>query len=387
MEKGIFKQKYIYEKPENKNFKCELSVSNDGTNIFSVFCGNNSDNVAELLRYHNDGLTIIKKINKCENYPYIQSGYASKNFKKFSILDYDENHDNARLRIFDSKLDVILTKEFLNYKNSNSFFGGCFTEDEKYVILIHYKQQLDDISTFTNGLIEIYDSSNLNLITSLECSGIFYISPKTFSLKTSNSENIYIILPLVDSIVSKQSPYYLSVYSFNNNILKYVTKYQLPQELISYDISVKRIQYAYIGIGTKRADLTSEKIVDSRSIKSVNDDGNEYKLLRFKDEKLKIVFEKKFQSNVAVSLSKNMHYALINQHNYERYKPNIDYGSLCIHTLNKERNYQLMKSVFDSKGYYNICSKFSEDCSRLIICGNDDSNFKLIIYNINDTKL
>lgn len=369
------------------------SISIDGSLIYLVYSNDNSDNnatgnlSAELFKNSEGTLIPINKLANSSEYSIIKTGCASKKFNKFSIIDYSENEKNARIRILDQQFRIVLSREFVNYGYANFFNGGCFSDDGKYIIMTHYQEQKNEISTFSKGIIHIMDTESLQTIMAFRKNGIFYHSPKFFSL-INNDKSVctYIFVPFIEeNITNNPQIYKFAIYKFAPNEIKLICENILPHELISFDISIKKYS-AYIIIGTKRADLDKENISLSYKNNSyIPNDGNELRFYKFKYNKIKLVQSKNTQSNLVVSLCPQLKYSIVYHYN-SQLNPGFFILNEIKHLEAKEGSQVniMSNNIYYREGVPYFSAKFSYNGQWLIITGSEYYN---IDYSINNIQL
>ena len=357
------------------------SISYTGNLIYLVYSNDNNNNnnnnlskinaTAQLFKNSDGKLTTINTLPIDNNYPTIKEGHASQSFKKFSIIDI--SHDNIiRIRILDNNLKIIKNREFTNY--DTSFIGGSISNDEKYIIVAHYEKQQNKISNYGKAIIHILDANTLETITEYKQNGIFYCSPKFFSI----NNKLYIILLLVEDKIVK-CPYKLKIYELVQNQIQFVTEVILPQLATSFDIYTRK-NSVYVAIGTNKADLINEINVNiNKSISTISNDGDELRLYKFKYNKIQLLFSKNMKCNIYTSIYYKLKYILCHH-----YQSSIYPGFFTINRLQHfEDKIIIGNCVYIMEALINFSSKFSGDGKWLIITGSHNNQD----YNVNNIQL
>jgi hypothetical protein len=252
------------------------------------------------MQNRNGKLCTINKINVDTSYNIINSGYANSNFDKFTILD--SNGEVARIRLFDKKFCLLATKVYKDYYSTgSSFLGGYFSKDSKF-ISITYVYDCNIGRNFQKSIVRILRSDNLCEIVNYKYDGYTPINTIFFYL----NKNLYVALSSVagkydcNNLISRP-PALLKILEikFSLSNMELINEIELP-EIYKYDILVRR-QSVYILITTNRADIINEIIFCNKINKSfIEDDGDEYRVYRFKNNRMKLLYKQNFKLDLYV---------------------------------------------------------------------------------------
>lgn len=307
------------------NFYAPNTISQNGDKIFIVYDINatNSNNLEAELFFNNDGkLSVINKISADLQYPHVNGGKASTCFTKFSILD-DNGINTARIRLFDHNLNLLTTKLFKDYYASGfSLNGGCFSQNSEY-IAVSYVYDPNIGKNYQKTVIRILKSDNLSEVASYKYDGYTHIPSEFFSINNGEKNITYLVTSSTGGkydageIISK-APAVLKILELKLSIstLDLIYEVELP-EIFKYDLLKISKKSIYIMIGTNRADISSEVILQNKPNKSFLEyDGDEFRVYKFKNNKLKLINKKNFGLNIeAKFFPSNKIIALIKNNN------------------------------------------------------------------------
>ena len=390
------------------------SFSNHGKYVYIVYninydCSGNA--VAEIFENKGGHLTTKKVLSTSENYPSINGGYASDNFNKFSLLDNDQM-SVARIRILDSKFNTLVCKTFDDYySNGNSFVGGKFIDNGKYVAVSYvYCSNLENHTQ--KSVLRILRSDTLEQAYEFHFEGNTYSSIKSFKLKNDCGEcETFITLLTNNGIFNADKPEAKSMsvlkilkLDSQTNSIKLVDQALLPQ-LGNYDL-VEKNNYVYIAVGTYRADIKRNKSLFTTQSKSLlHDNGDELRIYRFNNKNMELLYSKNLDTCVKVLYHPNKNNILVQQNNLKTdgLLSNEYTESDCGNVNNELINYP---------GFFNINSNFINNCeigignscvtrmapnnflaefSRngkwLIVTGSKENSDELDVYGIKNIQL
>ena len=384
------------------------SISKHGKYVFLVYnitmdC---SGNVVGEIFENKYGHLITKKILRTDNdFGIINGGYASSNFTKFTILD-SNNTDTARVRIFDSKFNVLATKLLEDYyPKGNSFRGGKFILDGKYIALTYV--YASDVNTDKQrSIIRILRSDTLEDAFEYTFEGNTYSDVQSF--RTSNGCE-YLILLSNDGIYNNDNP---EANNFSvlkilwmdecNCKIKLVDQALLPQ-LGNYDF-VEKDDQVYIAVGTYRADIKKVKTIFTiKSQSLLLNDGDELKVFKFSDNKLHLSYSKNLDTSAQVFFHPNKKNILIHQNNvkttgmpYEcdsesmtvgnelvQYPGFFNINNICLDNC----NVTMGNSVITRTAPNNFSAKFSDNGKWLIVTGSKENSKQDDTYGIKNIQL
>lgn len=404
-------------------YKTSTSISKHGKYVYLVYnitIDSSGNTVGEIFE-NKCGILVTKKIIQSNNeFKIVNGGYASDNFNKFSILD-NNNVDIARIRIFDCKFNLLATRLFNNYyPNGNSFMGGKFICDGKYIV-ITYVYSYDNVNGLQKSILYILRSDTLEIAYEFEFEGNTYSYVKSFNIM-DNCGNIktHLILLTNDGIFNINKPEarkfsILKILVIDNckNNIKLVDQVLLPQ-LANFDF-IQRSNKILISVGTFRADIFKVKSIFLNSSKSLLlDDGNELRMYQFINGKLNIVYSKKMDTHIQVYFHPNQQFMLIHQNNIKTiakqnnendnlnvsisdsdnsianiYNENVIYpGFFNINYLYIQKTgLNIGNSIFTQTAPNNFSAEFSSNGKWLIVTGSKESNLIADTYGIKNIQL
>ena len=281
------------------------SISKNGDKIFiTYFTTAFIQSIAGELFINNCGkLENSKLVLGDSSFSKLNGGKANNKFDKFTVLD--SSNGIARIKLLDSNLNVIRTKTFNDYFfNGNSFNGGVFSDDGIY-IGITYIYDGNIGQNFQKSVLRILRSDNLLEVATYKYDG--YTDINGFRFLNNN----YIIINSVFGVysdINKNSspPSYLSVLKINSNNIKLIDQTELP-EICKFDI-YKNI----IFVGTDRVSHNlSNYVEDNQSF--INFDNDEYRVYKFKNNKLKLLAKKSFDNAVMPNIYSDGQFITIQQ--------------------------------------------------------------------------
>lgn len=388
------------------------SISKHGKYVYLVYnitVDSSGNTVGEIFE-NKYGHLITKKILHSNNeFPIVNGGYASDNFNKYTLLD-NNNIDTARIRIFDSKFNVLATRLFDDYyPNGNSFMGGKFINNGKY-IAVTYVYSYDLNNEKQKSVLRILRSDTLEEAFEFKFEGNTYSYVRSFNIKNrcGNLET-YLILLTNDGIfdIDKPEASTFSVLKIlrmdvcNNNI-KLVDQVLLPQ-LGNYDF-IEKDNKILIGVGTYRADISKVKTIFSIKSKSLLlNDGDELRLYKFSDCKLNLIYSKNLDTSVQVFFHPSQNYMLIQQNNVKtngllnntETESNCDDNDIVTYPGFFNINYLCVQncdisignSVITRTAPNNFSAEFSENGKWLIVTGSKENSTESDVYGIKNIQL
>lgn len=302
------------------NYNAPNSISDCGDKVFIVYdinVDNNNKVQAELFNNDNGKLITIKMLYGDTCFPYTNGGKASPCFHKFSVLD-DNGINIARLRIFDKYLNIITSKLFRDYYSPGfSFNGGNFSEDG-CMIAITYVYDSNIGKNFQKSVLRILDANNLNEITNYAYEGNTTLNAEFFSLLTNDIKKEYIILTSQcgrydANNACPQSPSLLKILELKDKSIELISEIELP-EYFNFDFNKKNDNTLLISIGT----TLSSKICHT-----------EYRMYKFKNDKLKIIQKKNYNTTIIPKFTQYNNFILMEQ-------KNVNYSLIQFIKLNKK---------------------------------------------------
>lgn len=371
------------------------SISSDGKKIFIVYEINasKSNTLAAELFDNMDGRLMTNKTLHCDlesNFIYVDGGKASPCFKKFSILD-DNGQNTARLRIVDCKFNVLSMIQLKDYYAPGfSFNGGSFSEDGKYVAVTYVKNPNYGYD-YQKSILRIFRTDNLEERWCYEYDGNTGVETRFFNL----DKKMYIILSSLGGQYNAgnqfpKPPALLKILKLKENSIKLVHELEMPS-LFDYDISKKsstegRLSHKslLILVGTNRANIKNQIIAQNKSIPSfLNNDGDEYRIYKFKNKKLKLVYSHNYDTSIRIKAHNKL--TLIQQ---SCGSENLGFTELIETNKYKSIDNGEIKAVLLSLN--NQISNFSSNGEWMIITGSrtevmspsPDQLKNVLLYNI-----
>ncbi len=153
------------------------------------------------------GELVIAQTLPADEFEFVYSGWASKDFTKFSVCDARVPH-TARVRILDQNFNVVATRTITN-RNAVYVTGGSFTEDNHYIVF-GLVVSAPRPSVSYNTLVFVLDATKKNLPTvagPITISGYDpdLLGPTLFTLTDSiGKKNLY--LSFMSSQINSKGP-------------------------------------------------------------------------------------------------------------------------------------------------------------------------------------
>lgn len=280
------------------NFDAPVSISDSGKYIYIVYnitVAQTGSLISELFENVNGKLVSIRSIYGNVQYNNIDSGFASPDFKYFTLLD-DDQINTARIRLFDKNMNLITTRLFDDfYSVGYSFNGGTFSQDGKYIALTYIYQ---NTSPQQSSILRILDAKTLVPIAEYRYSGNTY-SPLKFLQQNNKTfilfESTFGIFDY--SQPAPNAPSLLNVLKLKKHTLKLKDSVSLPQ-LANFDV-ISNDNNNLIVVGTDRADLPNEITIHQILQPSfLPHDGDELRFYKLKKSKLKLKNKKNIKEGI-----------------------------------------------------------------------------------------
>lgn len=304
------------------NFSAPNSISCTGDKIFVVYEINVTDcNKIEAELFYNDcgKLMTFKMLYGDFNYPYVDGGQASPCFHKYSVLD-DNGTNTARLRIFDKDFNILGSRLFKDYYAPGfSFNGGSFSENGD-LVAITYVYDANIGKNFQKSVLRILCTDNLNEVACYKYEGNTSINVQFFTLEFHDIKKKYLILTSQEGRYDAEKqfpkpPSLLKILELKDSSIELVCETQLP-EFFHYDFIKISKDSIYILVGTNRANVCNDIIIQNKSNKSfLGSDGDEYRVYKFKSNKLKLVQKKKYGISINPTFYPDSNYIVLQQTN------------------------------------------------------------------------
>ena len=299
-------------------YAAPCSISSCGKRIYIVYCINVTEKNklgAELFCNDCGKLMTIRTLCGDCNFPYIDGGQASPCFNKFSILDDNGKH-TARLRLLDNNLNVQACKLFTDYyAPGSSFCGGSFSHDGK-MIAITYVCDSNLGKDNQKSVLRVLDTKNLCEIACYKYDGNTSVNAKFFTA----GQKKYIVLASqggkydVDCYIAKP-PSLLKILEIKDKTIDLICETEMP-EYFHYDVTNVTNDKICILVGTNRANVDGDVIIQNKPQKSFLEcDGNEYRVYKFKGNKLTLVYKKNFGVSICPVFYSSNNFVALFQNN------------------------------------------------------------------------
>lgn len=358
-------------RPTNISGACN-SISKNGEFIYIVYSlFNESKLAAELFCNNNGRLLAFNKINVDDQFPIINGGYASNSFHRYTILDSTNNI--CRLRLFDKNLNLLTSKLFKDYYSTGcSFKGGNFSSDDKY-ISVTFVYDCNIGKNYQKSVLRIFNADNLNEIVCYKYDGYTPINTNFFYL----DNNLYLMLSSIGgkfdiSNHRPRAPALLKILKLSKTqSIDLAYEVELPQ-FFRFDFIKTSNNSIYILVGTDRANICQETIICNKPNKSfIENDGNEFRIYKFKKDKLKLMVGKKYGLDLNVKFYPfNRIIALIKSNSINNIVNILEFIKLDTELNTKE--YLNGPIILPYKSEIN----FSEDGKWMIITGVSENYFQ-----------
>lgn len=280
------------------------SISDDGSQVYLVYNVSFTPGglLAELFHNSKGQLVTDRTLTLDNNFPVSVGGWASPDFKKFSLLDgviTGLDSLEGRIRILDQNFNVIATRiiTFTGIDLASTLVaGGKFSEDGKYLSLSLSNGQPNSTTSFfvfkTSDLSTVAVKNNIPAVNSQPSEWL--------TLKHHDKKNYYVTFLAGQGFDSQnfeatfQPPYFIQVYKvdFDNATIELIDQSQLPKFA---EVDVLRVDnrglIAHGGFCSLFPNQLS--IYDTNFLKttSLPKDNAEARVLEFDGKKLKVIFK------------------------------------------------------------------------------------------------
>jgi len=281
------------------------SISCDGSKVYVTYnvTGTEGGIMAELFDNVNGKLITRETLTLDPNYPIVLGGFASPDFKRFSILDgvpTGPNSFDGRIRILDKNFNTLVERVISSTVGNFDFFtvtGGRFSDDGKYLSLAAG----DGVAPNSSTDLYIFDSSTLDTVAFKTISHLNVGGPNFLTLEHHGKKRYYTTFGSCNGYFSPnfeltiQPPYFIEIYKidFDNETLDFVDGSPLPKfALVSSTMSLgKKGLVSHGGFCSLFPNQLS--IYDTNFLKttSLPDDNAESRILEFDGKTLEVKFK------------------------------------------------------------------------------------------------
>ena len=245
---------------ETTAFQAKVSISPNGDKVFAAYLitvDKVNTLIAELFQNQNGNMVSFKTLKGDLEFSAIDSGIASPDFSKFTVLDDNQSTDaskaKARLRLFDNNLNLLGERIFDDaYLPGYTFVGGSFSEDSRAFILSYVVKDGEN----QKSIIRIIKADeNLRDIAVLRFEGI-----STGQTLFTHGCDLYVTFVTAegklnfDDLATAAKPQYkLHVYKLEGHVLVSVARAKLPQFSYNAPSVLIKDEHVNILVGTLRA--------------------------------------------------------------------------------------------------------------------------------------
>ncbi len=291
------------------------SISDDGSQVYLLYLVSDTPGAieAELFRNVNGKLesenTVTLSTTQPNDYfPLVVDGFASSDFKKFSVLDAvitGPNSIDGRIRIFDQNLNLTATRiiSFTGLVVANTLgLGGTFSEDGRYVAFTVSYPAIGQTNSTTT--LFVLDSKDLSPVaeTTINAANA-YDASQWVTLECNGKKNYYLTFLSGQGSWSEnyettyKPPYFIQVYKvdISTGSITLVDESPLPKFAGIDTLDLMRLgKKALISHGGFTSLFPNQlSIYDTLYLKttSLPNDNAESRVLEFDGKKLKVIFK------------------------------------------------------------------------------------------------
>lgn len=287
------------------------SISKCGKYVYITY-STSTDNghkmICELMENKDGKLYTIASVYNDDVFKRVYGGFASHDFSLFYLVDGDKKN-KLRVRTFDGEkclLREINCQIFTDccisdYSDNGGIICGYISDDKKYLV-ISYVIDNNVGKNYQKSIIKILDVCNLREVKSYVLYGNVSNPPKFF--KKDNDDNYYIIISTYNAknnIIHKNvDPPKLRIFKLNNMTLEQICETELPQISCGYDYIRTPNEKDCIIIGTKTclSNTHDPNYINNLDKSYMYNDSNEYRVYRYKNQKLKLIASERFGFDV-----------------------------------------------------------------------------------------
>lgn len=284
-------------------FSTEPSISRNGDQVYLYYANQDPGQlIAELFDNVHGTLQSVQQLFLDPNFPVPWDGFASPDFKRFSIVEstFTNTPDNARIRILDKNFNVLASRTFtitFGGNGNGGILGGTFSEDGKYV-LVHYIINTNQPDTST--VLLVLKVSDLSTVASKTIKGFDINSAEFLTIKGKGRHDSGLFISFQSSQgqfldeTTTLPPFYSQVYQvhLNKGTISLVDQAPLPKFAEKSVVSKKR--FGLIAHGGFCSLFPNQlSIYDTNFLKTtaLPHDNSESRVLLFDGKKLHLVIK------------------------------------------------------------------------------------------------
>lgn len=238
---------------------------------------------AELFDISSNQLISMRTLQGDLDFPSVDSGAATYDFSKFSILD-DNQVDKARIRILDHDFNVLAERIFTDaYLQGYTFVGGNFSPCGKYVTVSYVTANTVPNQTSTLKVLQTSDLTTvaeITLVGVIETNGILFEQKGKLYLSVVLAQGVLDFNE--DVALGQLPPYLLQVYKVDRQAGLLSLKSEVPQPQsvanLTYESSCKKTMIVF---GTRLALLEGELSIFNGHPSALPTDGDELRFYLF----------------------------------------------------------------------------------------------------------
>ncbi len=354
---------------ETTAFASNVYLSKDGKRAFAVYqitATETSKLAAELFDTSSGKLVTLATYISDLQYVSVESGAASPDFTKFSIVEAKEDENLYRVRILSydgisGVFDVVTGKIYEGIAKGFTSYGGTFLSDGSAVI--HTAVQLQEGNVQKSVLI-VSSSSDLFPIVAYAYEGIYPVIASSFAIGNVNYFAICSskgILDFNDVTAFWKPEHRLEVFRIDDiNGLVLVTSALLPQGAMTVSVH-HHCGEVKISVGTTTALPPGEKTIPIHTTtnQSATANEHEYRVYDFIDEKLYLTESIDTDSTVECIYRTNAGYTLVAQNTLA-----YEYFGQSMLQIRHENNFNLAIPI---NGFVTASS---DECGKNLIIGS-----------------
>jgi len=285
------------------DFPCPVSISDSGKHCYAVYeinVDNTNTLAAEIFRNHDGELVSEQIYNGDTTYYSIDSGYASEDFKRFSVVEDDQN-TNVRVRVLNHQLQVVGERIFTDaYLNGYTALGGAFNHTAS-LVSVAYALDSNNPQTYTVKVLK----TNANLTSKAEIVINGSVQSQSFLRIKGKTYLAFTIAKGVTDYnegleISQQPPYEVRIYRVHHHSLKFVDNITLAQGVVDIPVFQNKDDHVIISASTFRAlnecEVNFYDPVDYDH--SAKKDGAELVIFKFNGHKIERLYKKSFNHTV-----------------------------------------------------------------------------------------
>lgn len=373
------------------DFPAVVSISENGDKVYAVYgitVDNNVNLAAELFKNRDGGLASVNTIRGDLDYSSIDSGHASRDFTKFSVLDDNQsvNDSKARIRTLNSKLQIVAERIFTDaFLPGYTFVGGQFSPNGS-LVAVSYALGPALLGGSQSSILRILDANTLVDVASYEFVAGVSVGGATFF---NFNRGLYVTIVTSQGILdfnnlacAAKPEYNVHVFSLSGNTLTKVVKQQIPQNSFGVTAFNKDAR-VYLLIGTFRAILNEINFYadDCNACYQAGTlvDGDELRIYKFTGEALtRISSVNRNQTIQSPVLHPDGRHLIFGQTSSDVNSNEAGFFQL----VKLDGEYQIKYSRLGLAAPHFFTARFSEDGNWLIVGGANSNNDSKNLHNI-----